>query len=515
VRSNSARSRSSIAKLPLYDEPSSSSERQQQQQQQQQQPPLQSIFPTYNPDVPLNQQEYLPTQLSPTRIPRAVISRQQVFHGEEEDEGGFDEEEERGKGGGDFGNQQGGREYQRQRQQRAQSPKTREGTQWPRRPHHEPPAVPKPCTTDQLRSLWKVTNGWKASQSEGRVYCLKMSRDKDAPVYTLTSSSSQPFYNLRLDPTSASAVVSLTKYDPSKPYKAAPKSVQQPASSSSSIRSGVGAGDSSGGNSSSSSSSKSPENKHWHDAISTTLEEESRRHPPNDGLVALLMPTPAVKMAAEKASDPAAVTVAEQEFGRLVWDEDSAHYYLVHPALAHPFCITMERSPAYSRVEYTLEHNESPQHLAKLTRDGTGGGWLEVDTTIASQIDCFYIIDVAVTALILARAAGVASAGSGRLSKLGLRGDDNKLKRGGRVEEFEIDLESQDDSLKGGGRGNGASRKNKSKSKSSEDKLPFLIRVVVKLFKGLFKCFLFFLTIGFKCVAVVFKGLYKCVGSKY
>jgi hypothetical protein len=199
----------------------------------------------------------------------------------------------------------------------------------------------------------------------------------------------------------------------------------------------------------------------------------------------------------------------------------------------------MERSPAYSRVEYTLEHNESPQHLAKLTRDGTGGGWLEVDTTIASQIDCFYIIDVAVTALILAaasdnrnspapiesfeppppavlaRAAGVASAGSGRLSKLGLRGDDNKLKRGGRVEEFEIDLESQDDSLKGGGRGNGASRKNKSKSKSSEDKLPFLIRVVVKLFKGLFKCFLFFLTIGFKCVAVVFKGLYKCVGSKY
>lgn len=452
-------SRSSIAKLPLPEDPSNSEQ------------PLQSIFPTYNPEIPLNQQNYIPTQMSPTHIPRAVINRQTYYEGQDEQH-----PPPNNPVGVPFMNKM------------------------PRRTP-EPPIIPTVCTTEQLKSLWKVANGWQASQSEGRVYCMKLTQEKDAPVYTL-SSATQPFYNLRLDPTSASAYVTLSRYDPSKPYKA-PKGDAR--SSSSSLLSTVVGG-----------SSKAPENKYWQEAMSTTLEEESRRHPPNDGLVALLMPRPATKMALEKANDPTSVMMAERECGRLVWDDDTANHYLVHPALATPFCITIERSPTWSRVEYTLEHNESPVHLAKLTRDGTGAGWLELDTGLASKIESYYIVDVAVTALLLVASADEKNAPAmeafeppppvllnaqeeKRLSKISKKEDKKKRK----MESFEIDVESQNESL------------GKSKTKNSDDKLPFLIRVLVKLVKALFACFIWILTIGFKCFAGVFKGLYKCVGSKY
>ncbi|KEY74008.1 hypothetical protein S7711_02601 [Stachybotrys chartarum IBT 7711] len=468
VRDESTRSRSSIAKLPLDDDPSSSSQ------------PMRSIFPTYNPEVPLDQQNYAPTQLSPTRVPRAVISRQE-YHGD----------------------------MASPRSQNPRSPlrsplSAEPNNQWPRRAA-EPPVIPQPCTTEQLKSLWKVTNGWKASSSEGRVFCMRMTQLKDAPVYTLSSSANHPFYNIRLDPTSASAYVTVTKLDPSKPWKA-PKT--DPNGSTSSL---VG---------SSSSSKRASDSKHWQEALNTTLEEESRKHPPNDGLVALLMPTPAMKMALEKSNDPQALAVAERECARLVWDEDSSNHFLVHPALAKPFCVTIERSPAWSRIEYTLEHHESPQHIAKLTRDGTGGGWLEVDTGIASKIESFYIIDVAVTALMLVAAAdeknlpAVAEAfeppppppamivgkDPGRLSKFARREDKKKRK----MQEFEIDVESQDDSIG-----------KKSKAKEAEDKLPFVLRVVVKLTKGVFKCFIWILTLLFKMLKGVFGCFYKCLGSKY
>lgn len=479
VRSNSGRSRSSIAKLPLRADGTSAAE-------PQAQTALRSIFPTYNPELPLNQQEYAPTQMSPSRIPRAVISRQSYFEEPPEPEA---------------------------RSPRVRSPvrsvgRAAPGSTWPARQQSvEPPVVPPACTTDQLRHLWRVANGWRASPSEGRVYCLKLAQAKDAPVYTLSSAASQPFYNLRLDPTSASAYVTLTRHDPGKPYRA-------PKPDASSSPGGGGGG------------GRTSDTKNWHEALTTTLEEESRRHPPNDGLVALLMPAPATRMAVERADDPAAVAMAERECARLVWDEDTATHFLVHQALATPFCVAVERSPAYSRTEYTLEHHESPRHLAKLTRDGTGGGWIEVDAGIASKIEAFYIVDVAVAALLLVAAADDRSSPApletfeppppavlaaprrdpGRLSKLSVRRGDRRQRRRREMEEFEIDVESQDDSLRKGGR---------SREAAAEDKLPFLIRVVVKLSKGLFKCIVWALTIAFKCVSGVFKLLYKCVGSKY
>lgn len=477
VRSSSDRSRSSIAKPPLGGEATAQ--------------PLRSIFPAYNPELPLNQQHYVPTETRPAEIPRAVVSRQTYYE-----------------------TPAGGAPRNPLIRSPVMSPMSIQSAQssYPHRAgqqQQEPPIIPTVSSNELLKNYWKVANGWQASPSEGRVYCMKLTQEKDAPVYSL-SSATQPFYNLRIDPTSASAYVTLTRHDPNKPYKA-PK--PEASSSASSIISGVV------GHNSNGSGSKVTDTKHWQESLTTTLEEESRRHPPNDGLVALLMPTPATKMAIERSQDPASVMLAERECARLVWDEDSSHHFLVHPALATPFCVTIERSPSWSRVEYTLEHNESPQHLAKLTRDGTGGGWLEIDTGIASKIESYFIVDVAVTALLLVAQADekncptmevfeppppliLTAKQEKRLSKQGKR-EEKKQKQKRNIEAFEIDVESQDESL------------GKGKSKEKEDKLPFLIRVIVKIVKGLFACFIWLLTISFRCVGFAFKGCYKCIGSKY
>ncbi|KAL7790057.1 hypothetical protein V8C37DRAFT_189645 [Trichoderma ceciliae] len=472
---NGNQPRNSIAKPPLlFDGPPLS----------EQPPALRSMFPTYNPDLPLDQQNYGPIQMNPSRMPRAVVSRQSYYENPEP---------------------------------APEHPPVRSpGYRVPTRPQN-PPIIPAICSAEQLQDFWKVTNGWQASGSEGRVYCLKLTQQKDAPVYTL-SSTSQPFYSLRLDPTSASAYVSLSRHDPSKVFKA-PKSAS---SSPASILNGV-----MGGN------SRASDSKHWQEALTATLEEESRKHSPNDGLAALLMPCAATKIVMDRADDPVTVAAAERECGRLVWDDDSASHYLVHPALATPFCVAVEHSPAWSRVEYTLEHHESPQHLAKLTRDGTGSGWLEIDTGVASKIEAFYIVDVAVAALLLVAAMEDRSSPntvietfeappipepprqsrslSSALSRHRHDEDGKKKKKKDkkdekrpRMEQFEVDIESQNDSL---GKGN--------KKAAAEDELPFVLRVVVKLVKGVFNCFIWILTLGFACAKGVFKVFYKCVGSKY
>ena len=122
-------------------------------------------------------------------------------------------------------------------------------------------------------------------------------RDLDTPIYTLASKSSQPFYRLKLDPTSASAYVSLSRFDPSKPYKppVPPKD--------------GGSGSPRGG--SSESVGGEPTTKGWQEVLSTTLEEAARHHAPHDGLVALLYPLPAAKLAVEsRYTNPAAFATA-------------------------------------------------------------------------------------------------------------------------------------------------------------------------------------------------------------
>ncbi|CAK7214158.1 hypothetical protein SCUCBS95973_002043 [Sporothrix curviconia] len=494
VRDDSVRSRSSIAKvrLSLYDDgppvdddppppmPSGAAtlaERALQQQstqlstERQNRPPaLRSIFPQYNPDLPLDEQNYFPTQTSPTRIPRNVISRplyspvsntqqqqQQQQHYQHHLQNDLDPTMDAYSPMTINVNSPSAASLAptvtapaQQTARPAPSTRTRPTVQitpptGPNEPvfhsgpvampRGEAPQLPMPSSSDDLRSLWKVANGWKAGPSEGQVFCMKMSCDRDAPIYRLSSSSNQPFYRLRLDPTSMSAYVTLSRHDPARPFKldsAAAKSLAEAAEAG-----GGGEGTGAGGGSSSRNSmlDMSPpgangnssvvggtvvggiENaalaavavhnarfdgsKNWQVAMTTTLEEESRRHQPQDGLVALLYPAAATRMALERPNDVAMVATAERECARLVWDDDTATFFLVHPVLALPFAVTIERSTTWSRTAYTLEHRESPQHLARLTRDGTGAGYLEVDTGIASKIDAVYLVDVVVTALLL------------------------------------------------------------------------------------------------------------------
>ncbi|KAI8630097.1 hypothetical protein F5Y19DRAFT_53320 [Xylariaceae sp. FL1651] len=481
VRNPSTRSRSSIAKRPLDDMPSPVPEAE---------TVIHSIFPRYDHTLPFDQQNYYPTQTSPTHIPRTVISRQSHVP----------------------------------QQTEALSPPVRSpvrspmsagsAQRWPRR-HHEPPVIPPVSTTEELRDYWKAANGWKASSMEGRTFCMKLLPEKDTPIYTLTSRT-QPLYHMRIDPTSASAYVTLSRHDPSKPCKEKDpsESSRSPGGLLSAIREAEG---------------KQP----WQEAIATTLEEPSRRLPPNDGLVALLYPSAAAKVALERPHDVSAVMAAERECARLVWDEDSANYFLVHPAVATPFCITIERSPAWSRTEYTIEHVESPQHLGRLTRDGTGEGWMELDTLVAGRIESYYVLDVAAAALLLVAhideknvlveqfapppavhlrdsstslSINEFQRSSSRLSSkiLGSTKDKNKKKKRGRLEVLELDLESQASSLGG-----------KLDIKDSDrEKLPGTARTVIKLLGFAFKCVIWALTLAFKAAVAIISGLAKCITSE-
>ncbi|KAK9425729.1 hypothetical protein SUNI508_03090 [Seiridium unicorne] len=473
VRGNSTRSRSSIAKRPFEDESSPREET----------AGFRSIFPRYDHSLPFDRQDYFPTQTSPSHIPRQVISRQSHVP-------------------------QNSESRSPPVRSPVRSPMSADSTRrWPPR-QQEPPIIPPVSTTDDLRDYWKAANGWKASPSEGRTYCMKLEPEKDTPIYYL-SSDSQPFYHMRIVPTSASAYITLSRHDPTKPFKERnPTADARPQGILAALR-------------------EPEKSKTWHEAINTTLEEESRRLPPEDGLVALLYPCAATKMALDKPGDIQAVMTAERECARLVWDEDSQNYFMVHPALATPFCITVERNQAWSRTEYTLEHIESPQHLAKLTRDGTGEGWMELDTLIAGRIEAHYILDVAVSALLIVanldeknhhvetfepppmlpppahlRESGRESRNSLASKLTGGKDSKKKRKRRNKLEEIEMDLESQTSSL------------GKQLEVKDKDKLPGTTRTVIKLITFAFKCFVWALTLLFKALVALVAGLSKCLTSE-
>lgn len=434
VRSSSNRSRSSIAKRPFDDAsyppppPEASG--------------IRSMFPQYDHSRAFDQQNYFPTRTSPRHIPRTVISRQSHYPPEVEAQQSPQQQQQY--------QQQSQHQHQHQHQQQMRSPVRSPvirsplsagsaNQRWPRWQPQEPPAIPSVSATNELRDYWKAANGWKASGTEGRPYCLKLTPEVDAPIYTLSSAAAQPLYHMRIDPTSASARVTLSRHDPGKtckdkdPQAAAARSpgflgaLREAESSSNNNNNnnhnhGNGNGNGNGISSSNSSKSHNSHNKPWQEVLSTTLEEPARRLPPDgDGLVALLYPSAAARVALDRPGDASAVAAAERECARLVWDDDSANYFLAHPALAAPFCVTVERNAAWSRAEYALEHVESPRHLARLTRTqvagggGAGGeGFLEIDTAVAARVEgSYYILDVAVAALLLVAHLDEQRGGSG------------------------------------------------------------------------------------------------------
>ncbi|KAE9368388.1 hypothetical protein N431DRAFT_414742 [Stipitochalara longipes BDJ] len=431
-------------------------------------PVIRSIFPTYHPEIPLEHQPYFPTQTSPANIPKTIINRRP-----------YDPSIVSGRSAAGL-----------------QSPLALGAAagRFPRGVQDE--TIMEPSSTEELKELWKVVNGWRVSSSEGRSFCLKMTTAAEEPVHTL-SSASQPFYTLRLDPTSTSAQMTMTRQDPNKPIKenGSPK-----LSTSSKPNTGM-------------------------EVMSTTLEEEARRLPPNDGLVALLYPRAASNMAidlinkANRSDAEQVLAAAERECGRLVWDEDSRKYYLVHPALSTPFVVSIATSPAWSRVEYVLEHSELPRNIVRLVRDGAGSGYLEVDTAVASRIDCFYVVDVAICAIMLVAIAeektknverfdappsvGPASPMSPKFPKKAKKADRKSVK----MEEFEIDLESQNSvSLK-------KEKVKVKKQKEGDEKVPGFFGLCWMLVKCFFWVIGMFFKALWKCMVLMGKGVTYCCRS--
>lgn len=446
IRSNSNSSHNSIAKTGLHNSPPRGEA-----------PVIRSIFPRYNPELALEHQNYFPTQASPTHIPREIINR---------------------------------RPYSPSLKERSplQSPMAMGVSpgQFPQGISDE--RIMEPSSNDEMKEFWKVVNGWRVSASEGRSFCMKVTSDPEEPIHTL-SSATQSFYTIRLIPTSTSAQLTVARHDPNKVAK----------DSSSRLNS----------------LAKSPTGM---EVLSTTLEETARRLPPNDGLVALLYPRAASNMVIDLANKPSQrsdisqiIAAAERECGRLVWDEDSKKYYLVHPALVTPFMVSINSSPAWSRVEYTLEHSEMPRNLVRLIRDGAGGGFLEVDTAVASKVDCFYIVDVAICAVMLVAIAdekerkverfeapppsfAPVSPKSPKSPRIGSILGRGKARKDIKIEEFEMDLESQE------------SLKDK-KEKDKEEKIPGFFGLIWMLLK----CFVWTITMFFKALAKVIIVVSKCL----
>ncbi|KAL8301448.1 hypothetical protein RB597_002052 [Gaeumannomyces tritici] len=606
VRSNSNGSRRSAAGAKAvgpshYQQDGSSSSNRPQQQQQQ----LRSIFPVYNHALPPDRQEYYPTaQASPAQIPRSVINRplysppmgatsppaqqqqrppspqsyqfyaqsapyaadQQMQYQQQQQQQQYQQPQQQQQQ--QYQQQTHQQQYQNQTAPSAMGASPPPGpsvARWPPpRGGQAPAAAPPPISsTEELRGLWKVVSGWRATGAEGRVYCLKMTAERDTPIYTL-SSAEQPFYNLRVDPTSVSAYVTLSRHDPAKPYRAPTVSIDATfAPSPTDLASPPGLLPVSGGGSSTSpTASQQPasvvgtgrkDGKHWHEALSTTLEEQARRHAPHDGLVALLYPTAAARVALERPDDVATIATAERECARLVWDDDTGNHYLVHPALAMPFCVTVDRNAAWGgRTEYTLEHLESPRHIARLTRDGSGNGWLELDTAIAGKVESAYLVEVAVAALMLVAhgdaqfvrnevlhpppammifspppgsESGGGGSGGGKNKKnkkkgfFGGGGDGRDSRASGgskksakksgsrgsprsRMDEFELDIESQTSDLKRLDVG------------EKDKKLPGIVRGILGLLRITFKCFIWVLTACFKSLAGCISISARCLTSK-
>ncbi|EKD18566.1 uncharacterized protein L3040_007414 [Drepanopeziza brunnea f. sp. 'multigermtubi'] len=421
---------------------------------------MRSIFPRYNPHIALEHQAYFPTQKSPTHILPTNINRRPYSPSLSEERSITSLQSPRPIG---LPNQAPGR--------------------FPRGVQDE--TILETSSNGELKELWKVVNGWRVSSSEGRRFCLKMTSDPEEPTHTL-SSTTQPFYTLRLVPTSTSAQMTMLRHDPNKP----PIGAGSPKLASSKIK----------------------------PVMSTTLEETARRLPPNDGLVALLYPRAASDMVIELANKPnradseQVIAAAERECGRLVWDEDSGKYYLVHPAISTPFVVSIHSSPAWSRVEYTLEHAELPHDIVRLVRDGSGSGFLEIDTAVAARIDCFYVVDVVICAIMLVgvmeekksnverfEAPSIAPMSSPSRHSLswpvkGMKDKEKKGKREVKMEEFELDLESQD-SVKA------------KKEKKQKEKVPGCLGLIWMLIKFL----VWMTTMSVKALAKIIIFISRCL----
>ncbi|KAI9789876.1 MAG: hypothetical protein M1833_002142, partial [Piccolia ochrophora] len=349
--------------------------------------PIQSIFPRYDPSVPLTHQNYRPTQASPTHIPRGIISKDPY------------------------------------------SPSLYS----PQSPHHPgspgrgymsgPATAPSSITTfpsgvlsaagprfssrEELAELWEAANG-QGKEETGRTFTLKMTRegtvDSLSSTFTPTPSESfsfgptkdQPFFDLQAlkanDFDAEFSEINIRRHDPR-------KGTVVP-------------------------------------VLALNLEPPSRRNAPGDGLVTLIYPKLAAMMALDDArsssvaspdpttsSPPSTSPVHDQdtirnaaavskECCKLLFDHDSQRYYLHHPGLSatepHRFNIVIDNtaSASTSSCGFDVPTARStirlvdPSSTTTLVALEFGTATLVIDTVATSRIPSLYIVDVAVAAVL-------------------------------------------------------------------------------------------------------------------
>ncbi|KAI9844017.1 MAG: hypothetical protein M1837_005952 [Sclerophora amabilis] len=335
--------------------------------------PMRSIFPRYDPSLPLSRQLYRPTQTSPSHIPREIISKQPYSPSV----------------------------YSAQSPGNTVSP----GRGYPVGPATAPCTIttfpsgilgkPEPqfSTREELADLWDAANGQSTSE-KGRTFALKMIRDgtidstsggfvpSSKESFRFGGTEDQVFYDFQTlqanDFDAPHSECNLCRHDPIK------RAVIP--------------------------------------VMNFSLQPESRRGPKEDGLVALILPKLAAMMALDKATSEAgtlhspkaeseayaneAARIAEaRESCKLFWDFDSQRYYLHHPSLKNGagqrFTVVIDGTAGFdvpgARGTIRLLESDSQETLVSLE---FGTATLLINTVATSRVESLYIVDVVVSAIL-------------------------------------------------------------------------------------------------------------------
>ncbi|KAI9889838.1 MAG: hypothetical protein M1814_004940 [Vezdaea aestivalis] len=324
--------------------------------------PIRSMFPQYDPSRPLAQNPYQspPAQAGPSRdFKRDDTSTPTIMYAKP-----LRNLRDTGK---------------------TLSPASAGSASFPATFQNMPP--PQYSTPTELEELWDAANGQDVSE-KGRTYALQMNKDgimdlsskslvpAESESYTFCSSRKTPFYDLQTqneDPNSTSfSEVLIRRHDPIS-RTAIP-------------------------------------------IMYTTLQSPQRQLPPADGLIAEIYPKTAAMMALELASDlpeeeagRSMQQAMEKECCRLLWNQDKQKYHLYHPSIPNSkgkgtsFVLHFEGGTAgfdaqEAKGTVRLVNVESGDTLVALE---FGTATLLVNTGSTSKVPSLYIVDVAVTAVLL------------------------------------------------------------------------------------------------------------------
>ncbi|KAI9811298.1 MAG: hypothetical protein M1832_000912 [Thelocarpon impressellum] len=329
--------------------------------------PIRSMFPQYNPGLPLAQQNYRPTQSSPTHIPKELISKQPYSPSL-------------------WSAQSPGKGLSPGRGQGSPGGTPAAVTTFPPELFENP--APQYSSHEELIELWEACNG-QTTAGKGATFALQMIREgtvnpasgefkpTENEAFSFGSSKGQAYYDMQT--LRASAVdktfseCDIRRHDP---------------------RTGA--------------------------IIPVmTLNLPSTIEHPQDGLVTLLYPKIAAMMALDGAQSQAPTApalpeatasdvvsrAAARETCRLAWDADSAAYYLLHPGLrggaGQRFMMLIEGTAGFdvpgARGTIRVVEAETQRTLVSLE---CGSCTLLVDTRATGSVESFYIIDVCVSAVV-------------------------------------------------------------------------------------------------------------------